>query len=1087
VPLTCAGQCGSVDNGCSATIDCGSCDTVCGDGTCNGLEDASSCAADCNAGGAVCGDDVCTPDVESCGNCLADCPCWQEGTSCNPNPFPGVCEGTCGDGVCSFDETAEGCAADCAPSCTPFSLEIQTSTSALNVGETLSVLLTTAIVEGTTVTWDFGDGVVSTGTAASHAYATSGVFNVVVTATEANCGVPRASSPFQVVVSSGGGGGGGGAICGNGACEAGENTGNCSQDCQPGCGNGIVDAGETCGNCPSDIVVRPRFSISTTTPVVGQNVTLVADLTTALSDPVTLWDLGNGAHLSGTTLTYQWPAAGQYAVVMTASEPGCLTTQVSSPQVVNVLPSGGGGGSCIIDGFCDTDAGETQQTCAGDCRVGGVCNNNGTCDVGAGETSENCADCVCVPNTCNGRCGTVADGCSGTLDCGACPNGSRYIYSQIDVRPPDPDRGEAGIIYGMGATQVDLDTFSNLLRVETTLESPGRETDPLDTGFSKARSQTAQDGWTFFGAAAVAALPWDEGDCGEYFVSSVHEEGDPVPDTTPKDACTEANGCDAGLCEEFTCEDKCGPGWRCSIEVEGRTFSRRRHCPSCTSPPPSGYRTWSLGVTTDSEEVTGCPVVLPPETPDTVPLNRTILKATHNSYSGDKIPEKPRGSVTSQLDSGVRFLEFDAHPEGFEDVGDFRIGHKNAGDEVDRSAPNPPTNNLTPWLDQVAMWSRDHPWHWPITVMLDFKDDVSFAEPTGGDFVSLNQVIQGTLGQRLFKPADLGDSWEAPSRLTGKIMALLSGGSGGGVFHCGGVFGYSAHMRQTYLGTEGSSPSIGASSSGLVVVAYQGDGDYYGFWTGQYENGRIRWKAYEDLRPLNQMPAIAVSPSGRVALVEVVGPNYRVRVFPLMASGHFDNSAFSQIEFPFAGGVTAQFISDSALAIFAGGLKRTYTVDPDGRLLLSSAIQAAPPSIDNTRVTVGNDTISVFSGSRNGRSLLLYSTPRLAEERIRLDQLMFVERQCPDSGADLQSQAYWGDAAGRDSFVFSGLNQGKMVRAWDFEEGHTLRYLLNAPGFPATNTPGATWYTRFQSSACLIRFGANSFGLCNAMASGGRP
>jgi hypothetical protein len=43
--------------------------------------------------------------------------------------------------------------------------------------------------------------------------------------------------------------------CGNGTCEAGENSETCPGDCpvDPGtCGNGTCDAGETSGTCPSD-------------------------------------------------------------------------------------------------------------------------------------------------------------------------------------------------------------------------------------------------------------------------------------------------------------------------------------------------------------------------------------------------------------------------------------------------------------------------------------------------------------------------------------------------------------------------------------------------------------------------------------------------------------------------------------------------------------------------------------------------------------------------------------------------------------------------------------------------------------------
>ena len=45
-------------------------------------------------------------------------------------------------------------------------------------------------------------------------------------------------------------------VCGNGACEVGENTANCPNDCGGGntavCGNGICEQGETANTCPAD-------------------------------------------------------------------------------------------------------------------------------------------------------------------------------------------------------------------------------------------------------------------------------------------------------------------------------------------------------------------------------------------------------------------------------------------------------------------------------------------------------------------------------------------------------------------------------------------------------------------------------------------------------------------------------------------------------------------------------------------------------------------------------------------------------------------------------------------------------------------
>jgi hypothetical protein len=60
---------------------------------------------------AVCGDQICAPNVEDCGNCPGDCPCWQQGTFCSG----GQCVGHCGDNFCAPNlENCGNCPIDCA-------------------------------------------------------------------------------------------------------------------------------------------------------------------------------------------------------------------------------------------------------------------------------------------------------------------------------------------------------------------------------------------------------------------------------------------------------------------------------------------------------------------------------------------------------------------------------------------------------------------------------------------------------------------------------------------------------------------------------------------------------------------------------------------------------------------------------------------------------------------------------------------------------------------------------------------------------------------------------------------------------------
>ena len=75
---------------------------------------------------------------------------------------------------------------------------------------------------------------------------------------------------------------------------------------------------------------------------------------------------------------------------------------------------------CCGNNICDP--GEDRVTCDEDCRMG--CNLDYVCEPDKGENEGNCPDCapLCVPQGCNGRCGTVSDGCGGTVTCPLLPS-----------------------------------------------------------------------------------------------------------------------------------------------------------------------------------------------------------------------------------------------------------------------------------------------------------------------------------------------------------------------------------------------------------------------------------------------------------------------------------------------------------------------------------------------------------------------------------------------------------------------------------------------------------------------------------------
>ena len=157
---------------------------------------------------------------------------------------------------------------------------------------------------------------------------------------------------------------------------------------------------------------------------------------------------------------------------------------------------------------------------------------------------------------------------------------------------------------------------------------------------------------------------------------------------------------------------------------------------------------------------------------DATPYSDSYFKATHNSYMGGS-----RGTITDQLDAGVRFIELDLNDENFSKVHDYQIGHGLPGFQVDHSPGNPASNDFTDWLRLIADWSLSHPGHAPITVGLDLKNDLAKkTSAADGNLCALNERVAESLGDLLFTSnelATLGNRWPAVSELTGPISKML--------------------------------------------------------------------------------------------------------------------------------------------------------------------------------------------------------------------------------------------------------------------------------------------------------------------------
>jgi hypothetical protein len=157
--------------------------------------------------------------------------------------------------------------------------------------------------------------------------------------------------------------------------------------------------------------------------------------------------------------------------------------------------------------------------------------------------------------------------------------------------------------------------------------------------------------------------------------------------------------------------------------------------------------------------------------------------ATHNSYNlaptwlqtevirlvepgeADAL-QYDHATLTEQLDAGIRSFELDARWDGehFWSVHVPLVGNR-------ATAPD-----LALGLEEIALWSKRHPDHLPISIMVEIKDDYTFLDPRLRDFdadaaEALDALVAETLGERLFAPDDLaGADWPTVGELRDRVL-----------------------------------------------------------------------------------------------------------------------------------------------------------------------------------------------------------------------------------------------------------------------------------------------------------------------------
>jgi hypothetical protein len=488
-----------------------------------------------------------------------------------------------------------------------------------------------------------------------------------------------------------------------------------------------------------------------------------------------------------------------------------------------------------------------------------------------------------------------------------------------------------------------------------------------------------------------------------------------------------------------------------------------------------------------------------------VPFAQAVFAATHNSYSGN-LADGERGSITQQLDFGVRFLEFDVWDKLDNGQRGYFLGHSGPGNDVDKTGGNPPTTLLVDWLVVVAGWSDGHHGHAPITVALDMKDDItddnySFAQANPA---ALNKTLTDVFGDKLLM-AGVRDYDTNPlpnvSQLRDKVIVVLSGNQ---------------HTRTLYRRDAAAEPAVAMNSAGRVVEVHQSNtADYLWYWTGRYgPDGTVQWDRHTRY-DTGRTPAVAVDASGTVVEVhksqnnsnlyyhvgklgadnEIVwGPSVQYDTGATPAVALNDNG--DVVEVHSAGSNTGlwsrvgkvsgtqitwgpsrkydtgqtpsvAFTSPSTVREVHGDVPgqpeqhwtRTGTVDATGPAITWSVAARTDLPFYKTKASIGSQSVRVWTGADGGApaTTLRYTTDRLPAGRVQYQQVAFVEYQAGDGGlAEIKTNSvFWASTAADTTFLREALAAGKSVRGWDFDSSVAGEPF---PRLPATNHPFEPWY-----------------------------
>ena len=443
----------------------------------------------------------------------------------------------------------------------------------------------------------------------------------------------------------------------------------------------------------------------------------------------------------------------------------------------------------------------------------------------------------------------------------------------------------------------------------------------------------------------------------------------------------------------------------------------------------------------------------------------TRFRTTHNSYSGQS-----RGSLSTQLDDyRIRCLELDFHDNGYEQFGDYRLGHLKPGMDVATGGGNPDTLLLRDWLGVIAAWSSAHTRHAPLTLVLDIKDDLTDND-VGGDLEDLNQTLEGVFGPRLFTRDQYdGDAaWPDLEDLRGRCLFVLSGDGG---------------TRASYRWAFGSTPAIAINAGGDVVLAYRSTAGDLNCWTGRAEAGGagLAWrrKATYGFSGLGRFePVIAINDDRWIVAVDrfkappgFPDPSLECRVGRLQDSGRI--TWFSADTLTAGMTPSLEFEGDDVTEIhfMSDGQRRQQVrgkLNRQKRKIEWQAARAtqAPPFPRETVAWQSQRLRCAVDAA--GWIGCAFDEGALQPARFR--QLAFIEVQKGESPDAFIDALFFAAPANERAAIGEARSRGLVARGWGFDAGN-LPSPPNPPSppdplaenLPATDGPAAPGYQTYMS------------------------